>query len=259
MQRPQGIDKGRFASIARCRGARLPRRGATRQGRGGVSRGRSWRILMPRTVAPWGPACLVQQRAKPRLSARVGAIDDIKASLRCGAVLAMRPQTPMGRINKDLRIHCHVEPTVCYPPTGKYKRMGFICLNDAELQILTKRGARNRLPLAHGSPLRNRRTMEPNRAGDLAIYQSVGRCHVQRFLMLVPPLAAERRWSNLGAPVPQSPAGICPTLGASNRGTGVRRARLRSAHSRSTESIRRLPSRSPRPRSAGCVPHRRWR
>jgi hypothetical protein len=102
-----------------------------------------------------GAACLLQQRVKPRLTSKCRC--DIKASLRCGAVPAIRPQTPVGRINKDLGVHFHVEPTVCYPPTGKYERMGFICLNDAELQILIKRGARNRLPLAHGSPLRNRR------------------------------------------------------------------------------------------------------
>ena len=85
----------------------------------------------------------------------------------------MRPPTPVGRVHKYLRIHLHVEPTVCHPPTGKHQRMGFIGLDDAKLEILIKRGARNRLPLVHGAVSAINETMEPNPAGGLAIYQSV--------------------------------------------------------------------------------------
>jgi len=138
----------------------------------------------------------------------------------------MAPQTPVGRINKDLRVHFHVEPAVCNPPTGKYERMGFICLNDAELEILIKRGARNRLPLAHGSPLRNQRDHGAKPSGgpcDLSIGR---RLRLSTGAMRSAQNAAPHRTTRTGfersfrdlptparrtaAPGPTRPAQICP-------------------------------------------------
>lgn len=151
---PQSIDQGSFANIDGGHGTRSSPAGT---------------YVAPTLRSGFGITRRKRATARSRfhvpLFAHLDAEDggamglpvEQRTSPRCGAVLAMAPQTPVGRINKDLRVHAHVEPTVCNPSTGKYKRMGFIGLNDAELEILIKRGARNRLPLAHGSPLRNQR------------------------------------------------------------------------------------------------------
>ena len=119
----------------------------------------------------------------------------------------MAPQTPVSGAHKDLRIHLHVKPTVCYPPTRKYQRMGFIGLDDAELEILIKRGARNRVPLVHGAVSAIEEIMAENRAADLAIYQSVGPCRARRE---VPPTMPRPRLA--GRSRSGRAAGISPEL-----------------------------------------------
>jgi hypothetical protein len=183
----------------------------------------------------------------------------------------MTPQTPVGRVHKDLRIHLHVEPTVYNPPTGKHQRMGFICLDDAKFEILIERGARNRLPLVHGAvsaiealwPRIGRATLRFINRSSLSARGAYGGMPDEA------PAACHRTLAGVtrgrGGPWTQVPTRACHEgLSCARRtdpaGTAARAsARLRSALRRSTESTRKSPFRSPRQRSADCVPHRRWR
>lgn len=81
---------------------------------------------------------LDQQRTKPSPYPKRVERKHQAHSPRYGAV--MTPQAPVGRVHKHRRIHLHVEPTVCHTSTRKHKRMGFIGLDDAELEILIERG-----------------------------------------------------------------------------------------------------------------------
>lgn len=93
----------------------------------------------------------------------------------------------MSGVDADPRIHRDVEPPLFGPPAGKHQCMGFINLDDAELEILVKRGARNgapfvRLPFVHRRDLHDRKHRKYHKARigrHLAIYQWGGAVDAQ--------------------------------------------------------------------------------